>query len=296
MTAVGVAAFLSACGGSDGANGTNGLTPLVTLSVVGSGAQCANGGSKLEAGLDSNTNGILDSSEITSMQFVCNGANGALGPVGPAGSPGAIGPIGPIGPTGATGAPGIATLIVMSDATPGSKCSNGGKTISVGADKNGNGALDANEIAYVDYICNGATGPTGAAGPIGATGDAGAPGIATLIVMSDVAPGSSCLYGGKKISIGADSNRNGVLDVVEIVSFDYVCNGATGDSAWRLSVRSFSVVSASGLPVLGYAHPKRPSFRDRLLGAHDGSRFGNTVVWRPRDPRRRRSGERVYLQ
>ena len=69
MTAVGFAAFLSACGGSDGANGTNGLTPLVTLSVVGSGAQCANGGSKLEAGLDSNTNGILDSSEITSMQL-----------------------------------------------------------------------------------------------------------------------------------------------------------------------------------------------------------------------------------
>ena len=67
--------------GTNGTNGVDGKNTLVNTTTEPAGANCANGGTKIEAGLDANNNGILDSHEINSSQtkYVCNGAVGATG-------------------------------------------------------------------------------------------------------------------------------------------------------------------------------------------------------------------------
>jgi hypothetical protein len=68
--------------GTVGANGTNGLTALVKTTVEPAGPNCVAGGTKVENGLDTNNNGILDPGEVNSVQttYVCNGAGvGGLG-------------------------------------------------------------------------------------------------------------------------------------------------------------------------------------------------------------------------
>jgi hypothetical protein len=98
--------------GTAGANGTNGQNTLVKTTTEAAGANCVIGGVKIEYGLDANSNGMLDLSEInTSMtNFVCNGAVGATGPQGiqgPQGTQGPIGITGPQGPIGLTGPQGL---------------------------------------------------------------------------------------------------------------------------------------------------------------------------------------------
>jgi hypothetical protein len=77
---------------------------------------------KLEYGLDANSNGVLDVSEIdaTLTQYVCNGSAGSQGPTGATGAQGPQGIQGPAGPTGATGATGPSLFSNMQVyATPG---------------------------------------------------------------------------------------------------------------------------------------------------------------------------------
>lgn len=64
--------------GSVGANGTNGLNALIKTTTEPAGANCTNGGTKIETGLDANSNGVLENSEVNSAQtqYVCNGVNG----------------------------------------------------------------------------------------------------------------------------------------------------------------------------------------------------------------------------
>ncbi|MDP5029841.1 alkaline phosphatase [Paraglaciecola sp.] len=58
--------------GSDGANGSNGLTSLVLQTNLAVGhANCPNSGVQIDSGLDADANGTLDSSEITSTDYVC---------------------------------------------------------------------------------------------------------------------------------------------------------------------------------------------------------------------------------
>lgn len=63
-------AFLSNSGGSNGKNA------LVKTTAESAGSNCTTGGMKIETGTDNNANGILDTSEITDIRYVCNGANG----------------------------------------------------------------------------------------------------------------------------------------------------------------------------------------------------------------------------
>ncbi len=105
--------------GNNGLNGTNGLNSLVKTTVESAGANCSTGGVKLEYGLDANSNGVLDVSEIdaTLTQYVCNGT---AGPQGAAGAQGLQGIQGPAGPTGATGPTGPSLFSNMQVyATPG---------------------------------------------------------------------------------------------------------------------------------------------------------------------------------
>jgi hypothetical protein len=61
--------------GPQGLTGNNGLTSLIKTSIENSGINCINGGVKLEYGLDSNGNGILELNEINSSdtKYICNG-------------------------------------------------------------------------------------------------------------------------------------------------------------------------------------------------------------------------------
>lgn len=61
--------------GSDGINGTNGingLNSLINTIIEQPGENCANGGYKIEVGLDFNINELLDANEVTSIEFICN--------------------------------------------------------------------------------------------------------------------------------------------------------------------------------------------------------------------------------
>lgn len=83
----------------------SGMTTLIKTTSEAAGANCATGGVKAEFGLDANSNGVLDSSEINASQtkYICNGTQGPQGASGAQGSQGATGPQGPQGPAGAIG-------------------------------------------------------------------------------------------------------------------------------------------------------------------------------------------------
>jgi hypothetical protein len=70
--------------GAQGIAGTNGLNALIKTTTEAAGANCTNGGTKIETGLDANGNGVLDVNEINASltNYVCNGAVGATGAQG----------------------------------------------------------------------------------------------------------------------------------------------------------------------------------------------------------------------
>jgi hypothetical protein len=121
-------------------NGSNGLSTLVLITNEAAGANCSNGGKKVEAGKDANSNSILEASEVTTSAYVCNGANGGSG----------------------TSAHNSLVSIVPESA--GIACTYGGNKVSSGVDSNSNGILDASEVTASNFVCNGAPGATGPAG------------------------------------------------------------------------------------------------------------------------------------
>jgi OmcA/MtrC family decaheme c-type cytochrome len=72
------------------------------------------------------------------------------------------------------------------------------------------------------------------------TGDPGAPGEAganALVETSAEPAGANCPYGGTKVEVGLDANRNGALDPAEVSASgtSYLCNGIGRDSLVRTS-------------------------------------------------------------
>ena len=67
--------------GQAGAQGANGKNTLVKTTQETTSTNCVNGGTKIEVGLDINSNGLLDSIEINASltQYVCNGNNAVGG-------------------------------------------------------------------------------------------------------------------------------------------------------------------------------------------------------------------------
>lgn len=78
--------------------GSSTLNALVKTTIESAGIHCSTGGLKVESGQDTNANGVLDASEVTSTNYVCNGMQGVQGIQGPPG---------PQGATGATGTTGV---------------------------------------------------------------------------------------------------------------------------------------------------------------------------------------------
>ena len=136
---LGMTALLTACGGDTGPTGqrgttgvagANGMTALVQVLAETPGANCSAGGSKIVAGLDANADGVLQSSEITSTQYVCNAAPGLVGAAGA---------------TGAAGSDGLSTLVAISGEPAGANCANGGKRLDAGKDANADGDYPADQ-------------------------------------------------------------------------------------------------------------------------------------------------------
>ena len=96
-----------------GATGGTGINSLVKLTAEAPGANCANGGTKVESGLDNGdgggtaNNGVLESGEVDSTSYVCNGATGETGPAGPQGPSGTNGTNGINGTNGTNGTNGV---------------------------------------------------------------------------------------------------------------------------------------------------------------------------------------------
>ena len=155
--------------GTNGTNGTNGQNTLVKTTTETAGANCTTGGVKIEYGLDANSNGILDVSEInaTLTKYVCNGAVGLTGAVGATGAQGIQGVAGPIGLTGATGPAGPTGA-----AGPTGLTGATGPAGLTGA----TGPAGPTGVAGPAGL-TGATGPAGAAGPTGLTGATGPTGL-----------------------------------------------------------------------------------------------------------------------
>ena len=54
----------------------DGLNSLIKIEDEPSGINCTSGGIKISSGLDINSNNILDDSEITYSNYICNGSDG----------------------------------------------------------------------------------------------------------------------------------------------------------------------------------------------------------------------------
>ena len=61
--------------GVPGLQGANGLNALIKTTTELAGANCTNGGTKIETGLDANANGVLEAGEVNASQtkYVCDG-------------------------------------------------------------------------------------------------------------------------------------------------------------------------------------------------------------------------------
>lgn len=116
--------------GLDGNHGIDGLSTLVEISEEPSSSNCVNSGTKVEAGLDSNNNGILDNDEITNIEYICNGISSDT------------------------------TMLTSISPPPSNKrCTGGGRVISNGFDNGegsgiaSNGQLESDEIDYSTSFC-----------------------------------------------------------------------------------------------------------------------------------------------
>jgi hypothetical protein len=117
------------CQGADGVDGTDGATALVNLVSEAVGANCTNGGMRIDAGLDTNSDRVLQESEITSQNYICGGEDGSLA---------------------------VNSVVDVTSVDAGETCSNGGQKITSGLDVNNNNILDVGEINRTAYVCNGA--------------------------------------------------------------------------------------------------------------------------------------------
>ena len=102
------------------------------------------------------------------------------------------------------GEDGVSYLTDLSDEAAGSNCPTGGVKITTGPDDNGNGSLDADEVAQTKYVC----------------------GNRSITDVVAEAPGTNCPAGGVKISQGADTNADGTLQASEATSTQYICGSA----------------------------------------------------------------------
>ena len=184
--------LLAACSNSNGASTTETLTSVTAATSTA----CPNGGVTILSGIDTNGNGVLDASEVTSTNNVCSGSTPA-----------------------ATHASLVTTTML---AVGDSHCPDGGTEIDTGLDNGAGGGtaddgiLQPGEITSTQYVCNGAVT------------------ISSLVATTTLPIGdANCPNGGTEIDTGLDNGAGGgiagddILQAGEITSTQFVCNGSS---------------------------------------------------------------------
>lgn len=218
--------------GPRGGRGSSALEPLVHTNVEPAGDNCIAGGTRVDVGFDTSGDGRLDSSEITTTAYICDGDPGARAPaylvetstvvdgqcpntgtevrrgLDADGSgelePGEVADAQVI----CDGADGLLTLISVIPESPGLNCTAGGRRVQTGLDENRNGLLDRDEVGDTDYLCDPAQ---------------------ALTEVSELPIGAAeCPETGRRIDTGLDLNGDGVLEASEIVDTSVVCDGVDG--------------------------------------------------------------------
>jgi photosystem II stability/assembly factor-like uncharacterized protein len=133
--------------------------------------------------------------------------------------------------SGLTGAALLATLVLAA-------C--GGESGANGAD----GISGTNGIGGTNGT-NGTNGTDGTNGANGTNGTNGADGLGSLLATVAETAGANCQWGGTKTTSGVDTNGNHVLDVSEVTSTTYVCNGAPAAFSNIVDVTAASIQASS---------------------------------------------------
>ncbi|WP_436516188.1 DUF7151 family protein [Ekhidna sp. To15] len=201
--------------GSDGSDGSDGFNSLIRTTTEAPGANCSNGGIRIDIGLDTNRNGNLEAGEyMGSPLYICDGVDGTNGTDGTDGR----------------------NLIVVTDTDV--TCPNGGIEFTFGYDDDNNGTID--EVLETALICNGNNGSDGN------DGSNGQDGLNSIVRSTAENPGGNCANGGTLIEVGIDDNRNNVLDAPEVDTFFYICNGQDGTNGNNGNNSLITVSSFSG--------------------------------------------------
>ncbi len=95
---------------------------------------------------------------------------------------------------GQAGADAPATVVGSEPFGPNDQCNNGGVTVSIGGDADGNGKLDDSEVNQSFDLCSGRPCSSGAT---------------PIVVTTNVEPGSECAAGGKLVEVGYDDGADG---------------------------------------------------------------------------------------
>ena len=96
----------------------------------------------------------------------------------------------------------------------GDNCAEGGTALSVGLDRDGDGALSADEIDSTSYLCDAASGAT----------------AGSTVVTADEPAGQNCPFGGVAITTGVDADGDGALSGDEVVDVAYICTPEAGSA------------------------------------------------------------------
>ena len=167
----------------NGANGADGLDSLANVSAEAAGANCTSGGLRIDLGVDDDASGTLETGEIDSTRYVCDGAPGQAGvnslvsvvaeaagancvaggqriTYGLDADKDSVLDAGEVTATrfacnGAVGKAGVSALVKLTPEAAGTNCAAGGQRIDSGADDDGNGVLAAGEVDATAFVCNG---------------------------------------------------------------------------------------------------------------------------------------------
>ncbi len=221
----------SVCAGAPGATGDQGVPgtdALVRTTDEPAGMNCLDGGVRVDAGIDADGSGTLESGEIAATAYACDGADGAAGvssAVRTSTNTGGQCEVGGVrvqygldfdGDGVLSDAEvrttddvcnaeaGFEALVVTSAEPAGINCSIGGTRIESGIDQDRSGVLESAEVEDTTYVCD----------PIQT--------IARLVETSTTV----CPNGGSRIETGADLDRDGLLSDPEVLDSAVVCAGA----------------------------------------------------------------------